>query len=63
MAGDGTITWSELWIETTARLGGDRREARWICEEASGASGAEWIAEVDLQGWISGRGRAGIHFR
>jgi len=48
MAGDGTITWSELWVETTARLGGDRREARWICEEASGASGAEWIAEVDL---------------
>ena len=48
MAGDGTITWSELWVETSARLGGDRREARWICEEASGASGAEWLEEVDL---------------
>ncbi|MGD9703634.1 MAG: peptide chain release factor N(5)-glutamine methyltransferase [Acidimicrobiia bacterium] len=46
MEPDGTITWRQLWTETTARLG-ERREARWICEEASGASGAEWIEVLD----------------
>ena len=48
------MTWRKLWIETAEALGeavGDRpdaaNEARWLCEEASGTTGAEWMAELD----------------
>ena len=47
MTGDVTISWRELWVETTARLGGDANEARWICEEISGLRGIEWLDELD----------------
>jgi release factor glutamine methyltransferase len=43
---DGTVTWRELLTETADVLG-DRREARWICEQASGAWGDEWTACLD----------------
>lgn len=44
---DGTVTWSELWAETTAAVG-DRQHARWICEVASGVDGAdEFLAVLD----------------
>lgn len=43
----GPITWRELWVETTGRLGGDANEARWICEELSGARGLEWLDQLD----------------
>ena len=39
---DGTITWGELWTETTVRLG--RPHARWVCEVASGHDGDEFLA-------------------
>jgi release factor glutamine methyltransferase len=39
---DGTITWGELWNETTTRL--DRPRARWVCEVASGHDGDEFLA-------------------
>ncbi len=45
-----TTTWRQLWIETTAALGGDpesANEARWLCQEASGMSGAEWALGLD----------------
>ena len=38
---DGTVTWRQLLAETADALA-DRREARWICEQASGAWGADW---------------------
>ena len=41
---DGAITWRALWEETASVVGG-RAEARWLCEEASGAFGTEF-AEV-----------------
>ncbi len=44
---DDTLTWREMWVETTERLGGERQHARWLCEEASGASGAEWLELLD----------------
>lgn len=43
---DGTITWRELWAETE-RLVGDRHRARWLCEEACGAEGDEFLAVLD----------------
>lgn len=43
---DGTITWRTLWAETTS-LVGDRNQARWICEVASGCDGAEFVDELD----------------
>ena len=46
MAADGTITWRELLTETTARIG-SAAEARWLCEEASGLDGTEWISGLD----------------
>ncbi len=46
MHDDGTITWRQLWAGATTQLG-DRGEARWICEEASGTSGAEWLGVLD----------------
>lgn len=39
-------TWRELLDETTNVLG-DRNEARWLCEEASGLTGAEFVDELD----------------
>lgn len=39
-------TWRELLAETT-ELVGDRREARWLCEEASGLSADEFLDEID----------------
>lgn len=45
-SGDGTISWRQLWNETAAIAG--RPQARWLCEEASGAFGAEFV-EVQSQ--------------
>ncbi|MEX0848483.1 MAG: peptide chain release factor N(5)-glutamine methyltransferase [Ilumatobacteraceae bacterium] len=45
MSDDGTITWQALWLETTALLG-DRVVARWLCEEASGAEGGEFLDQL-----------------
>lgn len=39
---DGTLTWGELWNETTTGL--DRPRARWLCEVASGHDGDEFLA-------------------
>ncbi len=47
-ADDGTSTWRELWVETTGRLDGESQCARWLCEEASGAEGAEWLTVLDV---------------
>jgi release factor glutamine methyltransferase len=44
---DGTITWRELWAETS-NLIGDRAHARWLCEVASGSvDGDEFLARLD----------------
>jgi len=44
---DDTVTWRELWIETT-RIVGDRARARWLCEVASGSvDGDEFVARLD----------------
>lgn len=40
-AEDGTISWRRLWDETSALTG--RPQARWLCEEASGAFGEEFL--------------------
>lgn len=40
------ITWRELLAQTEAEVGG-RPEARWLCEEASGAFGDEFIEVLD----------------
>jgi release factor glutamine methyltransferase len=45
-AHDGTITWRQLLLDTTERLG-DRSEAKWLCEEASGLEGADWVLGLD----------------
>ena len=43
----GTVTWRELWVETT-ELVGDRSRARWLCEVASGSvDGDEFLARLD----------------
>ncbi len=42
---DGTISWRRLWDETAPLVG--RPEARWLCEEASGAFGDEFLAVID----------------
>lgn len=39
-------TWREL-LDETATLLGDRNEARWICEEAAGLDGSEFLDELD----------------
>jgi len=44
--GSETISWRDLWIETTERLG-DRRHARWMVEEVSGLAGDEWASGLD----------------
>jgi release factor glutamine methyltransferase len=46
-APDGTVTWRELWVETTA-ITGDRAQARWLCEVASGSiDGDEFLGRLD----------------
>lgn len=59
-SGDGTISWHEVLAETRARLAGSgldqptaTREARWIVEEASGAS-----STVDFDSSATVRGMA-----
>ncbi len=46
--GDGpTVTWRELWVETTSAVG-DRSRARWLCEVASGSIDSdEFLARLD----------------
>ena len=39
-------TWRQL-VDETSDLLGDRNEARWLCEEASGLYGAEFLDELD----------------
>jgi release factor glutamine methyltransferase len=51
-ADDGTVSWRELWAETTGRLAGAgieaaEAEARWIAEEASGLEGTEFVLGLD----------------
>ena len=43
---DGTVTWRELWEETTSVLG-QRPQARWLCETASGLEGDEFVDGLD----------------
>src|SRR3954453_18697407 len=43
---DASLSWRELWVETTARLG-DPMEARWVCEHASGLYGLQWVLGLD----------------
>ena len=44
---DDTVTWRELWVETTLVVG-DRARARWLCEVASGSiDGDEFVARLD----------------
>jgi release factor glutamine methyltransferase len=40
------ITWRQLLVETTETLG-DEAEARWLCQEASGLEGVEWMLGLD----------------
>lgn len=42
---DRTISWRELWDRTASQTG--RAEARWLCEEASGCFGEEFLEVVD----------------
>lgn len=42
---DGTIRWRRLWDETAPHTG--RPEARWLCEEASGAFGEAFLDVLD----------------
>lgn len=44
---EGTITWRQLWADTESSVGG-RAIARWICEEASGLDGDEFLEALDL---------------
>ena len=43
--GGGTVSWRQLWDETAPLTG--RPEARWLCEEASGAFGEEFLDLLD----------------
>ena len=45
MSGDDTLTWRELLEQTAGALG--RPQARWLCEEASGCFGQEFLDEID----------------
>lgn len=45
MSADDTISWRQLWDETAGLAG--RPQARWLCEEASGAFGAEFLEVLD----------------
>jgi len=42
---DGTVSWRQLWAETTERIG--RPQARWMCEVASGLDGDEFLEALD----------------
>ena len=46
MTEPGTVSWRQLWVETEALVGA-RTVARWLCEEACGLEGAEFLAELD----------------
>jgi release factor glutamine methyltransferase len=46
VAADGTLTWRELLAETAGRTG-SADEARWLCQEASGLEGTEWLDGLD----------------
>lgn len=44
---EGSVTWSDLWAETTAAIG-ERMSARWLCEVASASlDGDEFILRLD----------------
>lgn len=43
---EATVTWRSLWAETEPLVGG-RPVARWICEEASGFDGDEFVEALD----------------
>ncbi len=45
MSCDGTVSWRQLWDETAALTG--RPQARWLCEEASGAFGPDFFEVLD----------------
>lgn len=45
MSADGTVSWRTLRAEAAAEFGGP--EGRWLCEEASGADGAEFDDLLD----------------
>ena len=45
MNDDGSISWRRLWDDTAATEG--RVRARWLCEEASGAFGDDFIEVLD----------------
>ncbi len=45
MDGDSSVSWRQLWDETAGLTG--RPQARWLCEEASGAFGAEFLDALD----------------
>lgn len=40
-----TVSWRQLWGQTAQII--DRAEARWLCEEASGCFGDEFVAVLD----------------
>ena len=45
--GDRTVTWRELWAQTSAAIG-DRAAARWLCEVASASvDGDEFLGRLD----------------
>ena len=45
MGVDGAVSWRQLWDETAGLTG--RPQARWLCEEACGAFGAEFLDVLD----------------
>jgi len=46
MSNDDTITWREMLVSTT-EIVGDRVIAKWLCENAAGVDGDEWLDIVD----------------
>ena len=59
MADDGTVSWRELWAETTDRLEGAgiaaaSLEARWMVEQASGLDGPELVPGLDEPATVRG---------
>ena len=65
---EGTVSWRELCAEAEARLAEAERagrlvatdvalEARWICEEASGIEGPEWVLGQDAPATVRGVAR------
>lgn len=47
MSGEATVSWRELWAEASGAVG-DRAQARWLCETASGSvDGDEFLARLD----------------